>query len=326
MKISVIIATYNTAEYLEECLDSIFQQTLKDIEVIVVDDGSTDETAIILEGYSQKYDNLVNLYQENQGAGKARNYGITFSCGEYMIFMDPDDKYPCEDSLEKLYEAAEKYNVPICGGNILSNDNGRIKSRYLAGEGNAAHIKDEVINIDDYSYLYGHTRYLFKADLIKENRVEYAAYRRYEDQVFTIKALGIAKRIYELDYPVYEHRINHKQWEMDLDMFYDVLSGFRDTLSLIIKYNMKLMFEKNYWKFMIGQMPSIIKYTFCGNSDIDKVIQEINDMVKESGWDYNETCAITRQKITEYMKARADENEKLKNIFSSGIPVIIYGA
>ncbi len=325
-KISVIIATYNTADYLKECLDSIFYQTLKDIEVIVVDDGSTDNTALILKEYCKKYNNLVRLYQENQGAGIARNYGIICSKGEYMIFMDPDDKYPCEDCLEKLYVSAEKHKVAICGGNIISNDNGVIKNWYLAGEGNVEHIKSDVIDVDNCYFLYGHQRYLFKTSLIKENRVEYAGYRRYEDQVFTIKALGIAKKIYELDYPVYEYRVNHKQWEMEEGMFYDVISGFRDTLRLIIEYNMRFMFEKNYWNFMIGQMPSITQYVFCGNTYIDKVMQEINGLVIKSGWDYDETYIITQQQVTEYRKAMIAENERLTKVFSEEKPIIIYGA
>lgn len=325
-KISVIIATYNTADYLKECLDSIFYQTLKDIEVIVVDDGSTDNTALILKEYCKKYNNLVRLYQENQGAGIARNYGIICSKGEYMIFMDPDDKYPCEDCLEKLYVSAEKHKVAICGGNIISNDNGVIKNWYLAGEGNVEHIKSDVIDVDNCYFLYGHQRYLFKTSLIKENRVEYAGYRRYEDQVFTIKALGIAKKIYELDYPVYEYRVNHKQWEMEEGMFYDVISGFRDTLRLIIKYNMRLMFEKNYWNFMIGQMPSITRYVFCGNAYIDEVMQEINGLVIKSGWEYDETYIITQQQVAEYREAMVVQNERLIKVFSEEKPIIVYGA
>ena len=112
-KVSVIIATYNTAAYLKECLDSIFQQTLKEIEVILIDDGSTDDTASIIQQYQQKYNNLVSIYQENKGAGKARNYGITLAQGEYMIFMDPDDTYPYDDCLERLYKAAQDYHVLI---------------------------------------------------------------------------------------------------------------------------------------------------------------------------------------------------------------------
>lgn len=160
-KVSIIIATYNTAEYLEECLESIFNQTLKDIEVILIDDGSTDNTNFIVEKYKKKYNNLVSFYQENAGAGMARNFGITQATGEYMIFMDPDDKYPCNNCLEKLYVTAKEQGALICGGNIVCNDNGVKRNQYLAGQGDVAHTKNNFINVRNYFFLYGHTRYLF---------------------------------------------------------------------------------------------------------------------------------------------------------------------
>lgn len=325
-KVSVIISTYNTADYLEECLDSIFEQTLQGIEVVLIDDGSTDNTASIIKQYQNKYCNLISFRQENQGAGKARNYAITLSRGKYMIFMDPDDKYPCEDCLEKLYMAAEKYNMSICGGNILSNNNGIIRNLYMAGDGDVAHTKDDIISVENYFYMYGHTRYLFRTNLIKENHVEYASYCNFEDQVFTIKTLGIAGELYELNYPVYEYRIGHRQREINLNTLYDTLSGFRDTLEMIIKYNMYLMFQKNYNEFLLGYMTSIVRYAFCGNIDFDRVIEDINELVKESGWDAEGKFLITRDQIAEYSKSMTREEKKLREIISGNSSVIIYGA
>lgn len=325
-KISVIIATYNTADYLEECLDSIFGQTLKDIEVILIDDGSTDNTEDIIDKYKQKYNNLVSFYQENQGAGKARNYAISLAQGEYMIFIDPDDRYPCDDCLKQLYVAAKKNSVLVCGGNVLSNDHGILKNWYLAGDGDMKQTQNGIVDINNYFFLYGHYRYLFKTSLIKENQVEYAHYKRYEDQVFTVKALGIAKTFYELDYPVYEYRINYKQWEMNSEMLFDILCGVRDTLQMMIKFDMQLMFEKNYWHYISTRMWSIVQYAFCGNNDIDRVIYELNSLVMKSGWDCDEAYMITPKLIKQYRNAIAFQNEKLEKIFAQGIPVIIYGA
>lgn len=325
-KVSVIIATYNTAAYLEECLDSIFGQTLKDIEVILIDDGSTDNTAAIIDRYQHKYNNLVSCYQENQGAGIARNYGITLSQGEYMIFMDPDDKYPCEDCLERLYEAVIKNHVQISGGNMLWNDNGVIRNKYSAGEGDTECIKNGVINTDNYFFIYGHTRYLFKTDLIKNNQIKYASYSNYEDQVFTMNALGKAGCFYELDYPVYEHRINHKQRKMDLGVLFDTLCGFRDTLKIIIKYNMQLMFEKNFDKFMGAYIFGAANYVFCGNVEFDRVIYDINNLARETKWNYDTKFILTPEKIEECRKDIRDAKERLSRLFLKDSPIIIYGA
>lgn len=325
-KVSVIIATYNTAEYLEECLDSIFNQTLRNIEVILIDDGSTDGTSCIIEKYKYQYNNLISLYQENAGVGRARNYGITLANGEYMIFMDPDDKYPCNDCLEKLYFTAKEQDALICGGNIICNDNGIKKNWYLAGQGDAANTKNNIIDVNDYFFLYGHQRYLFSTKLIKDNQIQYAAYSRYQDQVFTVKAFGIARQFYELDYPVYEYRINYKQIKNDADTCCNIFSGMRDTYILIMKYNLRLMFEKNYWKDMESQAKVSLDHLFCGNLEVDHVLQEINGLVRKSGWENNEDHYITCHKILEYRKYMQIEKAKLDHILMGNKPVIIYGA
>lgn len=324
-KVSVIIATYNTAAYLEECLDSVFSQTLRDMEVVLIDDGSTDDTESILRTYKRKYDNLVTCYWENQGVGNARNYGMTLAKGEYMVFMDPDDKYPCEDCLEKLYLAAKEHDVLICGGNILTNDNGVIGSAYRAGEGDERVSRNQVIDVKEYFYLVGHTRYLFKSEFIKWNQILYANYRRYQDQVFTIKALGAAGQLYELDYPVYEYRINHKRLEIDFDICIDILKGFRDTLKLICEYDLQLMFEKNYEEFINERMPDIARYAFCGRQEFDGVIRDINELVRGTKW-YDEKYLVTCQSVLAYKQNAKETKSRLEELLRSGIPLIIYGA
>lgn len=324
-KVSVIIATYNTANYLAECLDSIFSQTLRDIEVVLIDDGSTDDTESVIKKYKQKYENLVTRYQENQGAGIARNYGIALANGEYMVFMDPDDKYPNKDCLERMYLAAKEHDVLICGGNILTNDNGVIGSGYRAGEGDMHCSRNKVIEIKDYFYLVGHTRYLFKIELIKENDILYAGYLRYEDQVFTVKALGTAGRFYELDYPVYEYRVNHKEIKMSYEVSLDILKGFRDTLKLICEYDLQLMFERNYESFINGWLPDIACYAFCGVHEFDEVIKDINKLIQDTKW-YDEKYLLTRHRILEYKQNVAKTRLRLEELFGSGNPLIIYGA
>ncbi len=325
-KVSIIIATYNTAEYLEECLESIFNQTLKDIEVILIDDGSTDNTNFIVEKYKKKYNNLVSFYQENAGAGMARNFGITQATGEYMIFMDPDDKYPCNNCLEKLYVTAKEQGALICGGNIVCNDNGVKRNQYLAGQGDVAHTKNNFINVRNYFFLYGHTRYLFNTKFINDNQIEYAVYSRYEDQVFTVKALGIAGRFYELNYPIYEYRVNYKPVRNDADMCFNIFSGIRDTYDLIVKYDLRLMFEYNYWKDIQTYVKRYIDYMFCENSKVNIVLHEINELVRRSGWESEEGHYITQCKVFEYRESIRQEKAKIDRILMSGKPVIIYGA
>ena len=324
-KVSVIIATYNTVDYIEECLDSIFSQILDSIEVIVIDDGSTDNTNEVLSCYKGKYDNLVTHYQENSGAGNARNYGISIARGEYICFMDPDDTYPNNDCLKMLYETARKNNVKICGGNIAERRGKYISKRYVAGDGDVLVSKNKIIKVDNYFYMYGHTRFLYETNFIRQNHICFASYKRFEDQVFTVKALGIAKEFFELDYCVYLYRRQHRKVDMNIDVYLDVFKGFRDTLQLICNYDLKLMFEKNYSDFVESYMSQISQYTFNGNEEFDKVIGDINHIVKHSDW-FKEEYLITYERIKNYRNEVEELKRSIVEILNSGKPIIMYGA
>lgn len=113
IKISVIIPVYNVEEYLKECLDSVINQTLKEIEIICIDDCSTDSSYSILEEYAKKDSRIVLIKnKENMGVGYNRNIGIKEAKGEYIGFIDSDD-YISEDYYENLYNTAKKYNSDV---------------------------------------------------------------------------------------------------------------------------------------------------------------------------------------------------------------------
>ena len=111
-KVSVIIPVYNVEQYLHECLDSVINQTLKEIEIICVDDGSTDSSLEILKEYAAKDNRITVIAQENLHAGVARNAGLTVAKGEYVHFLDSDDWVDL-DTYEKLYNIIKKQNVNL---------------------------------------------------------------------------------------------------------------------------------------------------------------------------------------------------------------------
>lgn len=112
VKVSVILPIYNEEKYLAKCLDSICGQTLKEIEIICVDDGSTDQSPHILEEYAKKDSRIKVISQKNQFAGAARNKGMACATGEYLSFLDADDYYASE-MLEKMAKEAEKNRADI---------------------------------------------------------------------------------------------------------------------------------------------------------------------------------------------------------------------
>lgn len=117
MDISVIIPIYNVEEYLSECLDSVLNQTKDHIEVIMIDDGSTDSSGEIAREYASKYEDWHYYYIENGGLGHARNYGVPKATGKYIIFLDSDDVVT-EDAYEKMFDLAEKNNSEFAICNV----------------------------------------------------------------------------------------------------------------------------------------------------------------------------------------------------------------
>lgn len=115
IKISVVVPVYNVEKYIGQCLDSILGQTLKDIEIICINDGSKDNTLEILKDYAQKDSRIILIDKENEGLSKARNQGTEIASGEYISFIDSDD-WIDENYLEALYNAAKNIIVMLLVG------------------------------------------------------------------------------------------------------------------------------------------------------------------------------------------------------------------
>ena len=117
IKISIILPVYNVEQYLKECLDSILHQTLKEIEVICVDDGSTDTSLSILNHYVKKDKRIKTISQGNKGVSVARNQGLLVAKGEYIYFMDSDDYLNSSHSLEQIYNVMSNENLDVVSFN-----------------------------------------------------------------------------------------------------------------------------------------------------------------------------------------------------------------
>ena len=126
-RISVIIPIYNVQEFLEECINSVINQTINNLElngydrnhqIILEDDGSTDNSGVIAKKYAEDNDYIEYVYEENQGLGHARNYGCEFVDGDYIIFLDSDDIVP-PNAYELMYNSAIKNKSDMVIGNVL---------------------------------------------------------------------------------------------------------------------------------------------------------------------------------------------------------------
>lgn len=320
VKISVIIPIYNMERYLRECLDSVLSQTLKDIEIICIDDGSTDRSYDILQEYSEKHGNVIILQQENQGAGLARNKGIGQAEGKYLCFLDPDDYYAQNKALEYLYTAAEKNHALICGGNILAvTDDG--KKRRMGNW----FSEYRMISFQDYENIFYHTRYIFRSDFIKNRNIIFPQYRRYQDPPFFLKALVHAQKVYTISETIYAYRKVKKKSQYALRDAVDVLCGMLDCFRMARENGLIKLYE-NYLKGALCEnLPVYCQYARCGQKEIWELIDGINRISME--WQ-GETAGIlcNQESLEAYIVSLKAKRDDMIAKCKTAREIVIYGA
>ncbi|MGI9583481.1 glycosyltransferase family 2 protein [Chryseobacterium sp. RRHN12] len=170
-RVSIIVPVYNVENYLTKCLDSLVKQSLPDIEIIVVNDGSKDNSEKIIEGYAQKYPEKIKAYaKENGGLSDARNFGIDRATGDYIGFVDSDD-YVTETMFEEMLLLAEKHNAKMVIANIQKVDeNGKVvqKLTQLPNMPEKIALEENFSVFADISYFACNK--LFKKELFKQKR------------------------------------------------------------------------------------------------------------------------------------------------------------
>jgi len=191
--ISIIIPAYNAEKYIEKCLDSIINQTKKELEIIVVNDGSTDNTESIVKNYKDK--RIKYFKNKNQGIGKTRNFGIEKATGKYIMFIDSDD-YIEKNECEELYCKAENNNLDIVICDFYKvYDSGEIEQIHTPNF-NDSSLKDNPNIITEYLCPWAK---LYNRKMIIDNNIKFVENLKYEDAPFVIKALCTAKKIGKVD-------------------------------------------------------------------------------------------------------------------------------
>ncbi len=233
-KISVIVPVYNMEKYLQECLDTIFDQTLEDIEIICVNDGSKDSSYEILKENAVVHGNLKIINQENYGVGYSRNEGIKNASGEFVAFMDPDDYFPERNTLELLYTKAKEHNVKICGGSLCEDhkDGKYIKKKFKGIYTKYIFEKEGLIQYKDYQFDFGYYRFIFDRSFLIENDIFFPEYIRFQDPPFFVKAMIIAKEFYAVKNFTYCYRFGHQNLVWNEKRICDLIKGHRDDIKL----------------------------------------------------------------------------------------------
>ena len=192
-KVSIIIPVYNVEKYIRRCLNSLVNQTLSDIEIIVVNDGTPDNSQTIIDEYVKKYPNkVISIIKENGGQGSARNLGLEKATGEYIGYVDSDD-YVELNMYEELYNKAKESNsdIIVCGNNLQSENYELIS-------------KDDV----ETEFLLGKMAVwnkLYKRKILIDNKIKFRSKVWYEDLDFTMKVYFSSKKISYVDNHLYNY-------------------------------------------------------------------------------------------------------------------------
>ena len=191
--ISIIVPAYNAEKYISKCLNSLINQTKKELEFIIVNDGSKDNTEQVVKEY--KDDRIKYFKNKNQGIGKTRNFGIDKATSKYIMFLDSDD-YLEETACEEMFKKAEKdkLDVVICDF-YKEYDDGRIEEIRTPSFSNSS-LKDNPDIITEYLCPWAK---IYKRDLLVDNKIRFVEDLKYEDAPFVIEALDKAKKIGKID-------------------------------------------------------------------------------------------------------------------------------
>lgn len=325
VKISVIIPCYNMKNYVRECLNSVLAQTLQEIEIICIDDGSEDGTYDILKEYENKADNVNVRRQENQGSGIARNLGISVAKGEYIAFMDADDFYPARDTLEKMYYTAKREQAEICGGSGCVFRDGVYT--YTGFRRAFTFSKDGWIGKEDYPNGYGYWRFIYQNDFIQKNHICFPGYMRGQDLLFFLKAIACAGRLYCMREVTYVYRKGHKHVSFAKQNAIDSVKVLRDSLIFSRQEGLHAIYRYILYDLLHEQASAVMYLYGQENAEMQQVIHQINEAISDGGEAETEIALFKEgNEITKYINESKEEIESLLETLKREKRILIYGA
>jgi glycosyltransferase involved in cell wall biosynthesis len=270
--VSIIVPVYNTERYIEKCLESLVNQTLKDIQIVIVNDGSTDGSSQIIDKFLQRHhEKIVYIEKKNGGLSEARNVGMQYATSDYIGFVDSDD-YVELTMYEKMYNKAKEDCADLVECDFYWEYSKRIKQDI----GKFYDLNDMLVKVRVMAW-----NKIIKNDLLKKDNLQYPAGLRYEDIEFSYKLIPRLKKIGFVKEPLYhymqrDNSISHVQNDKTRDIF-QVLDGvinyYKDN-DLYEEYKEKL--EYVYMRYLLGS-------SFLRIVKID--IRELREIILSETWE-----------------------------------------
>lgn len=317
-KVSVIIPVYNAERYLRECLDSVVNQSLDDIEIICIDDNSNDNSPNILQEYKEKYDITILKNNDNIGAALSRNKGINVASGKYIIFLDSDD-FIEKQALQILYDEVEKLELDMCFYKLnvigeVKNEPKGILGTYDEKQSGRELLKKFIENNEFFMYLCS---VFYNREFLVENKLLFDSVCVGEGGDFILRALIHAENVNVCNKCLYNYRIHEESITHSNSSRLDLLAGqVRQYLSLL-----KESFLYNYDEIDIA-MTYIYKKMIGGLSKLSVSEQKTIFRVAKNNYENNIINLLLR--IDDRYFVDWTEEKRKKAIVAKN--VFVYGA
>ena len=308
--VSIILPTYNVSAYLPKCIESIINQSYQNYEVIIVIDGATDGSLEIAKNYSLNNSNIHVYYQENAGSGPARNKGLIYANGEFVMFVDPDDWLE-SDCLEQLMDAQQDgdYDLTISNKiNCVFNANEQLISKTkvktfdfkIVGE---KLCREEYVEMLKKGLLGAPTRKIYKLSIIRDNKVDFPPFRRSQDIVFNYRYYDHISSIRSIDYCGYYYRISMKNGigKIKHDYYKTISTIYTDIKSLHAEWGVTLDLTKLSSLLFLENLYGYLQVSAYNKDDItdvykDTTIREIISFSNPSSIYAQIVCILLRKK------------------------------
>lgn len=305
MKVSIIVPIYNVQIYLRECLESLINQAFDDYEIILINDGSTDNSGTIAEEYENNYKNIILINTMNSGLSSARNTGIKNANGEYLVFVDSDD-YVSSDYISSLYNSIIKddSDIAICSFERIKNSENEIEIIEL--NENISYTNIDILENILSGTLQCHAwNKMYKRELFLLNKIDYPIGKLYEDISTLIKLVIKSKRISFINKPLYKYRIREgsityrkgKKEAKDYIYAIDDVNRIIKSCGLMDKLSKELInFNIMY---SLGVLDIISVYTQYSNT---KFYNEYKKRFKNDYFDYSIIEVLNTEQILHKVK------------------------
>ena len=235
INLSIIVPVYNSEKYLNECITSLQNQTLKNIEIILINDGSKDKSLEICKKYAQNDNRITVINQENSGQATARNVGIGFAHGEYITFADSDD-WLDKDYYEKLVLTAKKHDAEIACASIIRERKNSRKYRILykdESEYVMAQDKIDITKCPNMCYVWNK---VYKKDFLNKIDLRFADGKFCEDVDFVCRAVYYSNKIVTVPDTFYHYRVNQSSTVKTMMKYDNKRADYIDAKANMIRF------------------------------------------------------------------------------------------